>query len=237
LRDTLVNSDQYLLKSVAEEIRSPLVQISRLSELARDGKSNVFEQLEMIESSADIALQLLESYILGIELDDKQREIELSPITIGAVFSDVAHDVSRLAKNNNFDIEMSIKTQKPIMGNYEAIKLAYINIAHEIILNCSLEDNQKRKNITFAVISKSDQSMAGIYANNMDINKATWEKSMQIFRKTRQKIPDFSSGNGSGFFVASSILESMSLTLGPSKFKGNKGLSAAFPLSHQLSLV
>ena len=60
---------------------------------------------------------------------------------------------------------------------------------------------------------------------------------MSIFYKTRQKIPEFSSINASGFFVASSILDSMSLSLNPSKYKGRKGLVAGFPLSQQLSLI
>ena len=79
--------------------------------------------------------------------------------------------------------------------------------------------------------------MAGVYGNNLQISKSSWEKSLAIFDRSRQKMPDFSSINGSGFFVATSILESMSLSLNPSKYRGHKGLAAAFPLSQQLQLI
>jgi light-regulated signal transduction histidine kinase (bacteriophytochrome) len=237
LKDITINSNQFLLKSVAEELRLPLVQISRLAELSRSSYSDSSDEMKTIESSADLALQLLESYILGVELGDKQKEIELSPITIGAVMNDVAHQVYRIANQNNCDIELLIKTSKPIMGNYEAIKMAYLNIAHSIILANSSIGNTKRKSVIFAVYGRGPKNMAGVYGNDIQINKTSWEKSMSIFYKTRQKIPEFSSINASGFFVASSILDSMSLSLNPSKYKGRKGLVAGFPLSQQLSLI
>lgn len=237
MKENPVNSDQFLLKSVAEELRLPLVQISRLAELSRSSANDLSSDMKTIESSADLALQLLESYILGVELSDNQREIELSPITVGAVMNDVAHQVHKIADQNNCDILLSIKTSKPIMGNYEAIKMAYLNIAHSIILANNSQVDKKRKSIIFAVYGKGTKNMAGVYGNDVQINKTSWEKSMSMFHKTRQKIPEFSSINGSGFFVASSILESMSLSLHPSKYKGNKGLVAGFPLSQQLQLI
>lgn len=232
-----VGADQYLLKSIAEELRLPLVQISRLAELSQASKYDFASNIRSIESSADLAIQLLESFILGVEFSDRQREIELSPITIGAVMNDVAHQLHRLASQNDYDIELSIKSAHPIMGNYEAIKMAYLNIAHTIITGDNSSDGKKRKSIVFAVYNRGPKNMAGVYGNNLQISKSSWEKSLAIFDRSRQKMPDFSSINGSGFFVATSILESMSLSLNPSKYRGHKGLAAAFPLSQQLQLI
>ena len=139
-----VGADQYLLKSIAEELRLPLVQISRLAELSQASKYDFASNIRSIESSADLAIQLLESFILGVEFSDRQREIELSPITIGAVMNDVAHQLHRLASQNDYDIELSIKSAHPIMGNYEAIKMAYLNIAHTIITGDNSSDGKKR---------------------------------------------------------------------------------------------
>ncbi len=232
-----VDSSHILLKSVAEELRLPLVQISRLSEtsLARGGQ--LLEDMKLIESSADLALQLLESYILGLEFSNKQKQIDLSPITMGAVLNDVAHQIHKVANQNNCDIEVAIKTSHPIMGNYEAIKLAYINIANSLITSHDANDSKKRRSITFSVFGNGPRNIAGVYTQDLNISRLSWERSLAIFEKTRQKMPDFTSTNGSGFYVAHTILEAMSLTLVPSKHNGLKGLAAGFPLSHQLQLV
>lgn len=235
--NSLVGVDQYLLKSIAEELRLPLIQISRLAELNLQNQKIDQKDIKKMESSADLAIQLLESFILGVEYSDRQIEIELSPITIGAVLNDVAHQVNKLATANNYDIELSVKSAHPVMGNYEAIKMAYLNIAHTIITGSTRHENNRRSSLVFAVYNRGPKNMAGIYSNNLDINKNVWERSINNFEKSRQKMPEFSHINGSGFFVASSILEAMSLELGPSKFHGDKGLAAGFPLSQQLQLV
>lgn len=232
-----ISSNHILLKSVAEELRLPLVQISRLSESKNDDKQTIIGNLKIIESSADLALQLLESYILGLDYNDGQKQIELSPITMGAVFNDVAHQVHKIANQNNCDIELEIKNTHPIMGNYEAIKLAFINIANSILVSTDTNEIKERRSMTLSVFSKGPKNFAGIYTNNLNITRSSWERSLLMFEKSRQKMPNFSANNCSGFYVAHNILETMSSTLIPSKHNGMRGLAADFKLSHQMQLV
>ena len=83
-----VHVAERLLQALAEQLKSPLLQIAYHAEAAQP------DAFTEIRTASDRALRLLDSYLLSIN----QQQLELEPVSVSSVLYDVAHALYPLAR-------------------------------------------------------------------------------------------------------------------------------------------
>jgi len=125
--------DERLLQVLAEQMKLPLLQIARRSELARL-TATPEDSLELIELTADGALQLIDSYLLGVKLAKAQASLQLEPVSVAAVLNETAHQLERLAKQNECEIELHLAGRyEPIMAHKAGLEAALTSLGYVFI--------------------------------------------------------------------------------------------------------
>src|SRR4051794_1206920 len=106
-KQALVQSERLFL-SLAEQMKLPLLQIVRQAELGvltNDG----MEQLARVQVNADVALKLVDGYLLSMRLAAEEHSvIEQESISISSVLYDTAQQLHPIAKLYGVDLELSL---------------------------------------------------------------------------------------------------------------------------------
>lgn len=230
--------DRNLLKAVAEELKMPLTRIARLTELGlmEADHQKIQDYLRIVEHNTDIAMQLLESYLIGLSLVDSKQLLDLSPVSIGSVLNDTAHKLSGMANDYNVDIEVMIYgRQRLVMANARGLRAAFLNLGSTLIV--SQPQSRKKRSIRLESHPRENAMMAGVYGNQNYIVKKTWERAQKLYGQARQPLQELSATSGAGLFVADAILRAMSSQIRPAKYRNQNGLAVRLSLSQQLQLV
>lgn len=227
---------QALLQIVAEEIKLPLTQIVRRLELARLSSEPAGEVLAEVETSAAAALKLMDSYMLGLNLQDRPWAFQLEPVSVSAALYDTAHSLFDLAKAYEIDLQLQInQTNSPVMAHPAALKAALYSLGYAFIQ--SHGESAKRKLITLSTGRSSEGIIAGLYGGMEELSAAHLQNACQLYGLARQPFNQLSSGAAAGVFVANKILQAMDGRLKTSHRRGQAGLAAVLAASSQLQLV
>src|SRR5690349_10849717 len=112
--DATSNRYEHLFLAMAEELKLPLQHIARQAELQQlhqpvtsGGADMVAEArrlqnqgLHDIQASADMSLQLLDSYLLSLRLSlQPEASLELEPVSVSAVLHDTMGELRHIAAN------------------------------------------------------------------------------------------------------------------------------------------
>lgn len=230
-------SQSVVLRSVAEQLKTPLMIIARQAELQyRTNQTVSPEEVKATQTQADIALRLVDSYLLGLDLIDQQMEIALEPVPIAALLYDIAHELTPIAKQNNTTIELDVAGKYgQIMGHAAGLRAALYglgSVMSEIPLDTSL------RSIKIAAHKRPTGIVVGVYsgaAEQMQSALAGARQAQKQYR--RQSLVGMSSGSGAGVLVADAIFSAMNTSLRAGRYKKKQGFAATFMQSQQLQLV
>lgn len=220
---------QPLLKLVAEELRLPLLQISRRAELAELREEFIDRDFKQMRHGADAALELIDSYILGLSLAENQQILELEPVTVSSVLYDTAHDLAGVAKDYQTDLRLDVDSScGPVMASSAGLRAALFSLGYTAI-SLQTDDRAESENILYLSAHRSGSVInAGVYGAG--VGHIT---SAQL----RQTLYELSNVGAAGIFVANSILEAMSARLKTSRHHKLGGIAAALQPSVQLQMV
>ncbi len=239
---SLTNSSQMnesldLLKVVAEEIKRPLIEIARSSELVSLTDHDSMEAvITTVESSANTALDLIDSYLLGLQLAGQQQILQLEPTSIGSVLYDTAHDLSQYAKTHNAIVQLSFKkTQRSVMAHSSGLHAALVNMGRVIIE--SQAEHSKPAIINLGLHDYARLVVAGIYSDMEPIAPAYLRAACKLYSRTRQPLYQLSSSSAAGIFIAHNILQAMSVRLRTARYNKQAGLAVTLQPSYQMQLV
>ncbi|MGH7237034.1 MAG: hypothetical protein ACREGF_00675 [Candidatus Saccharimonadales bacterium] len=227
---------QALLQIVAEEIKLPLTQIVRRLELARLGGEPAGEALVEVETSAAVALKLMDSYMLGVNLAENQQTLELEPVSVSAALYDTAHSLFDLAKAYEIDLQLQInQPNSPVMAHPAALKAALYSLGYAVIQ--SHGESGKRRFISLSTARSSNGIVAGLYGGMPELSAAHLQNACRLYGQARQPLNQLSSGSAAGVFIANKILQAMNGRLKTSRRRGQAGLAVILPASPQLQLI
>lgn len=231
-------ADQFLLKAIAEELRLPLNRITRLAELGYllKDENALANHLKAIEHNSNLAMQLVEGYLIGLQLAGSQQNLDLEPVSVGSVLNDAAHQLSGIAGEYGIDLEILIHgRQRLIMGNPRALRAAFLNIGSTLI--ASQPRNSGHSSVTLASYPQGALMIAGVYGNQSIVTRREWRRAQGLYGRARQPMKSLSATNGAGLFVADTIFRAMASELRPSHHRKQHGLAASLSLSQQLQLM
>ncbi|MGD0284053.1 MAG: hypothetical protein ABSB12_00450 [Candidatus Saccharimonadales bacterium] len=238
----LANSSQMnesldLLRVVAEEIKRPLIEIARSSELVSLTDQSALETvIATVETSANTALDLIDSYLLGLQLAGQQQFLQLEPISIGSVLYDTAHDLEKFAQVYNAKVQLSFKkTQRSVMAHGNGLHAALVNMGR-VIIESQAEHNPPAV-INLGLHNYAGLIVAGIYSDMEPIAPAYLRAACKLYSRTRQPFRQLSSSSAAGIFIAHNILQAMSVRLRTARYNKQAGLAITLQPSYQMQLV
>lgn len=231
--------DERLLRALAEELKLPLLQIARQTELEgfTDRGSAPQADLNQIGDTARMALKLLDGFLLGSQLQALEN-VPMEPVSLSSALTEAAHRLEPLARRNNCDIVVSLGGKySPAMANRQSLDSALLLLGYSVIEGWSGEGEPGRHEVILGAHRSASGLVAGVFDNRPGLNADVLRRGRALAGSVRQTMPAISSDSGAGVFVADSLLRSMSAPLHAARHHKRSGLAATFHPSKQLSLV
>jgi hypothetical protein len=226
-------SQERLLKALAEQLKLPLLQIAREAELATASKD--VSALRSIGYTADMALRLVDSYLLSVQLQSLPV-LELEPVSVSAMLQDTAHRLNQLAKQYNCDLEVHLGGKyEPVMAHRSSLEAAYATLGYAFVE--STPDSGQKHKVVLGAHRSQNGLVTGIFGNQEGLNADMYRRGKALFGTAHQPVPGMSASSGAGIFVADALLKQMETPLRVSRHQKLSGLAATLLPSHQLSLV
>jgi hypothetical protein len=225
---------QQLLLTVAEQLKVPLLQIARSAESAQlAGKID----LQMIQSTADTALRLLDNYALGVRLTLEQGQLDIEPVSVSSVLYDSGQQLESLAKSYGVSLELNVDGKfGPVMAHRQGLQAALVSLGAALIEALPALESPQLK-LHLATHRCRYGIVAGLYADTEQLTSETLKRGRFLQGKARQPLSTMSQASGAGVFVADALLQAMNLELKVSRHHRLFGLGTVLQPNHQLLLV
>lgn len=225
---------QQLLLTVAEELRLPLLQISRQAEF---GQMTGQADLSKIRTSADAALRLLDNYCFGVRLSLDRHNLELEPVSVASVLYDTSQVLGGLAKAYGVALELDIAGRfGPVMTHRRGLQTALTSLGAALIEALpALEGTQLKLHL--ATHRSRYGIVAGVYIKNDSLSQQALRKGRWLQAQSRQALPEVTPNTGAGVFVADTVLRAMQLHLGASRHHRLYGLGTVLQPSQQVQFA
>lgn len=225
---------QQLLLHVAEELKVPFQQIARQSELSQ---LNGMDNLKTIQSTADMALKLLDNYALGVRLALEPESMMYEPVSVSSVLYDASQELDKLAKNYGVTLELDIAGKfGPVMANRQGLQAALVSLGSALIEALPALESRQLK-LHLATHRSRNGIVAGLYTDIEQINSSLLSRGKRLHGKSRQPLNKLTHTSGAGVFVAENILSAMDLKLHASRHQNLYGIGTVLQLNPQLQLI
>jgi len=227
------DNDQ-LLKTVIEQLKLPLINIARQAELASEVPGNNYQN---IRSAADIAIRLIDSYLLSIS--DNEVILDFEPVSLYSVMNSAAENLYPLAQVYNCEVKLNCDgCFAPVLSERRRLEAAFTMLGFSFIeaQTANREPNQAGQVLLTAYKSPEGVN-AGIFSPQIDITNDSLSNAMQRTSNARQTMPDVSQTPGAGFMIADALIKSLSSKLKVVKHNKLTGLSITLLPSQQLELI
>lgn len=235
--DSSTDSQVLLLRSIAEQLKMPLMYLARQAELGGQLHTATDPIFRTMQSNADTALRLVDSYLLGLDLSIAQTSLELEPVPIAAALYDVAHDLTPIARQRNTDIELVIAGKYgQVMAHSAGLRAALYGLG--FVLSEVVHPQRARNTLRIAAHRTRGGIVAGLYidgAESLQTTLGATHFTQNTFK--HQPFVNLTAGTGAGVFVADVIFDAMHAKLRAGRFQNRHGLAATLQPSHQLQLV
>jgi hypothetical protein len=226
---------QQLLLGLAEQLKLPLLQIARRAELSTFGQD---VDLAAIQATADSALRLIDSYVLGVRLaEEGQQALVLEPVSVSSVLYDTAEQLSSVAKFYGVTLELNIHGKYgPVLANRQGLQSALTSLGMALIESLPALDSPS---LTLELGAHRTRYgiVAGLYSDTEALTTESLRRGRQLAGKSRQPLVGMSHGSGAGVFVADAILQAMQLRLQTTRHRRMYGLGAVLQANNQMQLV
>lgn len=225
-------TNERLLRALAEQLKLPLLQIAREAEFAQTTQDTT--ALGSISYTADMALRLVDSYLLSVQLQSMSM-LELEPVSVSAVLQDTAHTLNSLAKQYDCELEVHLSGRyEPVMAHAQTLEAAYATLGYAFI---EASPEAKKHKVILGAHRSAKGLVAGIFGTQEGLSADMLRRGQALFGTARQSLPGLSPSAGASVFVADALLKNMQSPLHTSRHSNLSGLAATLVPSQQLSLV
>ncbi len=227
-----------LFLTMAEELKLPLHYIARQAELQILSASSSQACLRDIQTSADMSLQLLDSYLLSLRLGLGPRTaLVLEPVSVSAVLYDTAHQLGDVARQYGVTLDLHVHGRyEPVMAHKEALQAALLSLGYALIEALPAAGVGKR-HVQLATHRTKQGIVAGMYGELDTLTPELFQRARRLQGKARQPLVGTMSGSGAGVFIADTLLEAMASRLRVGRFQKLPGFAVTLAASEQLQLV
>lgn len=232
-----------LFLAMAEELKLPLQFIARQAELqtmhiGAIDSLDLLEGLRNIQTSADMSLQLLDSYLLSLRLSlEPATELMLEPVSVSAVLYDTASQLQDVATQYGVTLDLHVHGRyEPVMAHKQALQAALISLGYALIEALPAAGAGKR-HVQLATHRTKHGIVAGMYGELDALTPELFQRAKQLQGRARQPMVSAMSGSGAGVFIADALLGAMASRLRVGRFQKLPGFAVTLAASEQLQLV
>lgn len=228
-----------LLVSIAEQLKMPLLHIARQAELYGSADHITPDKMLRMQLSAEAALRLVDSYLLGLELAKGQTALLLEPVSLSSTLVDIAHQLEGFARLYDVDLELHVAGKYgPVMAHALGLKAAFLSLGYSLIEALpSLQSERRRMSLRLAAHRTPHGLVAGLYGNATTLNTRDLRMAQQLSGEVRQPFTVLSATGGAGIFVADTIFRAMDSKLRVGRHQKLSGFAVTLQPSKQLQLV
>ncbi len=227
---------QHLLLSIAEQIKLPLIQISRQAEF---GALGLETDLGQIKALADNGIKLVESYAMGLQLAN-QNSYELAPeaVSVSSVLYEADQQLRELARLYNVSLELNIRGRfEPVLAHRQGLQAAVVGLASALIEALPAQNSGQQTTLQLATHRCRYGIVAGVYADIPSLSSDALKRGRKLYGVSRQPLVEVSHNPAAGIFVADAIFRAMHLKLHVSRHHRLYGLGVVLQTSSQMALV
>lgn len=227
---------QALLLSVVEHLKLPLMQIARQAELgSMPGQQ---PDTRDIRVTADAAMQLLDNYILGVQLANQEAILaNTEPVAISSVLYAAEQRLRPIARAYGVELELQIDGKYgPVMAHRRGLEAALVSLGYALIEALPAQEKPQLR-LQLSAHRCRYGIVAGLYCDVEQVTTQALKTGRQLYGSARQPLSSVSHTSSAGVFVADAILHAMQSQLTTSRYRHLYGLGAVLPLNPQLSLV
>jgi hypothetical protein len=225
---------QQLLLHVAEELKIPLQQIARQAEY---GQLTGETDLQTIHTTADMALKLLDNYVLGVRLAFDSAQLAIEPVSVSSVLYDAGQQLDGLAKIYGIQLELDVAGRfGPVLAHRQGLQSALVSLGASLIEALPALESRQLK-LQLATHRSRYGIVAGIYSDTEQLTNAALVNGRKLRGISRQPFINLTHTSGAGIFVADSIMRAMQLKLRTSRHHRLYGLGAVLQPNPQMQLV
>ncbi|HEX3568112.1 MAG TPA: hypothetical protein VHT70_00350 [Candidatus Saccharimonadales bacterium] len=227
-----------ILRSIAEQLKLPLLHIARQAELGGDAPEKDRAALQNMQTSAESALNLVDSYLLGLQLVQDQSSLALEPVTLSSVLLDAAHELDAFARQYGVLLELEITGRfAPVMAHRAGLRATFLSLGYALIEALPSLADARHHRLTLATHRTPAGVIAGLYTQGSILTTEQFRVAQGLCGKARQPLTGLSPSSGAGVFVADAILRAMASCLRVGRYQNMTGLAATLQPSQQLQLV
>jgi hypothetical protein len=224
-----------LFLNLAEQVKQPFVQIAHAAELL-ENPSLGFKSRETIAVTSKAALQLIDGYLLSVELQ-RENQLNLEPVSLSSVLYDTAEVLHDFAQAHACNLELHFSGKYgPVMAHKRAVQAALINLGLSFIEALSHGDGTKPV-VTLAVRRHKYGISTGVYSDGQGLSSQLLKRARILQASSHQPLSEFESGMGTSIFIADTLFSRIHSTMKVAHFQGLSGLAATLKPSLQMSLV
>lgn len=130
--EALVSSQRQLISDVSHELRSPLARLTVALDLARTRKGND-PAFDRMEKDFDRLSEMLARLLTVARLDSSSASVEMAPLNLSVLVSEVAADAEFEAGNRKCGVKLSIDENIFVRGNPDLLRSAIENIVRNAL--------------------------------------------------------------------------------------------------------
>lgn len=227
-----------LFAALGEELKLPLLQIARQAELQSILHTELQEPLQRIQTSADMSLQLLDSYLMSLRLGfTPEIKLELAPVSVAAVLHETAERLRTIACQYGVEVELHIDGKyEPVMAHQGGLANALLALGYALIEALPAAEPSKLR-LEFAAHRTKYGIVAGMYGELNQLTPQAFRRSKSLAGHAQQPLTGSLPGSGAGVFIADTLLTAMQSQLRVGRFHKLPGFAVTLPPSEQLQLV
>jgi hypothetical protein len=230
---------EQLFLTLAEQMKVPLMYIARQAE-AGQLLGNAAETLIKVHTQADVALKLVDGYMLSMRLASQKHDpFAVGPVSVSSMLYDAAQQLSPIAKMYGVELEVEIAGKYgPVEAHQQGIKAALVSLGYALIEALPAgQPQQSQLRLQLAGHRCRYGIATGLYSNVQNISVLALKRGHQLRGTARQPLPGMTHSGGAGVFVADAILQALGSRLHVSHYHNRIGLGTILQPNPQLQLV
>jgi hypothetical protein len=194
--------------------------------------------LRDIQTSADMSLQLLDSYLLSLRLSlEPATRLSLEPVSVSATLYETARQLQDVARQYGVTIDLHVHGRyEPVMAHKQALQAALVSLGYALIEAIPASGAGKR-HVQLATHRTKHGIVAGMYGELDALTPELFQRARQLQGRARQPLVGTMSGSGAGVFIADALLGAMASKLRVGRFQKSPGFAVTLAASEQLQLV
>lgn len=221
-------SDQ-LFAALAEQLKVPLLQIARLSELSQEAA------LPRISVISEHALRLVDAYAQAHA--QNQIKLLLEPLTTSAVLYDVAVTLQPFAKQWGYSIEIDQQGKGvPIMAHRDSLR-TMLTLLGASLIEASAQEADVPHYLVLGTHRSAHGTVVGAFSSHVALSQRAVQLTRELHGRATQAVPSLGLAGGAGLAIADRLSEQMSSPLRAYRHRSLWGIGSLLLPSHQLQLV